>query len=217
MDELIHTGYGDDEDGAGGEDGEGGGMMASAADEDDGAGVIPGGAPDVAAPTAAADEPEPEAEATGFGALAAPTHDDDGLEVRPYGRASLRLMSDTELSAIDGFEVSHPGRGTLRWPGRTDVRSVVDSLSSIIKFRPQGVSVYEDGGKPAPGEGLNKQCVYVMENVWVRDRSTGDFLTDVKSISAFKAQLLRKADKMGARMVEYDHNKGEWTIEVAHF
>ena len=32
-----------------------------------------------------------------------------------------------------------------------------------------------------------------------------------------RPQLLRKADRMGARMVGYDHQKGEWTLEVAHF
>lgn len=56
-----------------------------------------------------------------------------------------------------------------------------------------------------------------MQNVWVRDRTTGEFLQDAKSIGAFRQQLLRKADRMGARMVDYDHHKGEWIIEVAHF
>ena len=56
-----------------------------------------------------------------------------------------------------------------------------------------------------------------MENVWARDRNTGEFLSDVKSSGAFRAQLLRKADRMGARMVDYDYSKGEWSIEVAHF
>ena len=62
-----------------------------------------------------------------------------------------------------------------------------------------------------------RQCVYTMEGVWARDRTTGEFLTDAKSVGVFRQQLLRKADKMGARMVGYDHNEGRWTIEVAHF
>ena len=55
------------------------------------------------------------------------------------------------------------------------------------------------------------------ETLPTRDRATGEYLVDAKSIAAFRAQLLRKADKMGARMIEYDAQKGEWTIEVAHF
>ena len=90
-------------------------------------------------------------------------------------------------------------------------------LGDILQFRPQGVSVYSSGEKPPPGEGLNKHCLYTMENVWARDRTTGDFLADAKSIGAFRTQLVRKADKMGAKMILYDHNTGEWTIEVAHF
>jgi hypothetical protein len=31
------------------------------------------------------------------------------------------------------------------------------------------------------------------------------------------AQLQRKADRMGAKMLGYDYQKGEWTIEVPHF
>ena len=45
----------------------------------------------------------------------------------------------------------------------------------------------------------------------------GTDTADAKSVGAFRQQLLRKADKMGARMLGYDHQKGEWTIEVAHF
>ena len=66
-------------------------------------------------------------------------------------------MGSAELAAIDGFEVAAPGCGTLRWPGRTDVRGVLDKLGDIVKFRAQGVSVYEGSDdKPPAGEGLNK-------------------------------------------------------------
>ena len=124
------------------------------------------------------------------------------------------------LAAVEDFEVSKPGCGTLRWPGKSDVRKVVARLAAVVKLSPHEVRLYdhvEGLPKPPPGEGLNKQCVYTMANVWARDRLTGDFLTDAKSVGAFRAQLLRKADRMGARMVGYDHQTGEWTIEVAHF
>ena len=58
--------------------------------------------------------------------------DDDTWQVRPYGRAALSRMSDEDLSAIDGFEVAAPGRGRLRWPGRTDVRGVLGKLGDIL-------------------------------------------------------------------------------------
>lgn len=143
--------------------------------------------------------------------------DDDGLQVRPFGLDVLRGLPAAELAAIEGFEVAQPGKGTLRWPGKTDVRGVLEQLSTIVQFRQQGVSVYAHGGKPRAGEGLNKLCRYTMENVWARDRTTGDFISDAKSIGAFRAQLLRKADQMGAKMLAYDDQKGEWTIAVQHF
>ena len=128
-------------------------------------------------------------------------------------------MSIASLKAVDNFEVSVPGCGKLRWPGLTDVTALVGILPRVVQFKPHEVRVYSDSvlEKPLPGEGLNKRCLYTMENVWARDRATGEYLVDAKSIAAFRAQLLRKADKMGARMIEYDAQKGEWTIEVAHF
>jgi hypothetical protein len=134
---------------------------------------------------------------------------------------------------VEEFEVSSPGLGTLRWPGTTDVRSVLPRLAEIVAFRPLGVTLYpsaadqglDEGSaaaaavlpKPPPGEGLNKRCVYTMEGVWAKDRQTGEYLLDAKSVGAFRQQLLRKADLMQASMVGYDHRKGEWTVEVPHF
>ena len=205
VDELLYTGLMDEDEGgrnlgAGGEGGDEGGEGGGNAAEED----------REAPPTGFGDE-------SGDATVAAAMSDDDSLRVRPYGLDVLRRMSSHELSEIDGFELSAPGCGRMRWPGRTDVRDLLDQLGDIVKFRVQGVSVYEGAPKPPPGEGLNKQCFYTMENVWVRDRNTGEFLTDAKSIGAFRGQLHRKADRMGARMVDYDHQKGEWTVEVAHF
>ena len=69
--------------------------------------------------------------------------------------------------------------------------------------------------KPPPGAGLNKRCLYTMENVWARDRATGEYLTDARHVAEFRNQLQRKADRMAARMVDYDVQRGEWTVEFA--
>ena len=100
-----------------------------------------------------------------------------------------------------------------------DVSAIVDQIDAVVQLRMHEVRVYADPAVPKPplGVGLNKPCLYTMENVWARDRTTGAFLADAKSVGVFRQQLLRKADKMGARMVDYDHQRGEWTIEVAHF
>lgn len=179
------------------------------------------------------DEEAPTGGATstggGGGTVRAGTHgslggeggaEDNELVVRPHDLQTLRAMSAAEISAIEDFEVSRPGCGSLRWSGRTDLRAVLPRLAEIVRFKPHQVLVYDsvDGlPKPPPGEGLNKKCTYIMEGVWARDRVSGDFLSDAKSIAAFRAQLLRKADRMQARMVGYDHQRGEWAIEVAHF
>ena len=147
-----------------------------------------------------------------------PHEADDAFDVRPYSMARLRLMEPDDLRAIENFEVSKPGFGTLFWPGRTDVRTVVqhgiEAILSIDKYR---VKVYQ-GPIPIPavGEGLNKRCVYTMEDVWARGPN-GEYLRDARSLERLRAQLQRNADRFPARMVGYDVQRGEWTVEVDHW
>ena len=142
------------------------------------------------------------------------------LVVRPFGYAALQALGDAELAAVDNFEVEVAGVGRLRWPGKTDVRAELPRLSEVVKLSPHQVLVYDNVPglpKPPPGEGLNKLCEYTMCGVWAKDRQTGEYLSDAKSLSTFRSQLLRKADRMQARMVSYDATAGEWVIEVPHF
>ena len=46
---------------------------------------------------------------------------------------------------------------------------------------------------------------------------TNVVLKDARSVQAFRAQLQRKADRLGAIMKGYDHLEGRWDIEVPHF
>ena len=110
--------------------------------------------------------------------------------------------------------MSAPGKGRLR--GRGEHRRAARALDKLGGFqRQRALGRACTRRRRASGAGrLNKQCVYTMENVWARDRATGEFLTDARSIGAFRTQLLRKADRMGARHDRHDHQRGEWTIEV---
>jgi hypothetical protein len=53
-----------------------------------------------------------------------------------------------------------------------------------------------------------------MEGVWARDKRTAHYLLDARSVAAFRAQLQRKADKLGLRMLSYNHERGLWRVEV---
>jgi len=137
---------------------------------------------------------------------------------KPYSRQQLPQLSAEQLAAVDCFELHRPGFGSLMWPGLTDLRKLRDQLDTIVRFEKQEVKVYPMGvEKPPKGEGLNKRCVYTMEEVWPKDRRTEYILTDARSVQAFKAQLQRKADRLGARMLSYNHERGLWRIEVSHF
>lgn len=90
-------------------------------------------------------------------------------------------MSDADLAAVDGFEVSYAGRGTLHWPGRTDVRAVLEKLGDVIQFHERSVSVYERGDKPKAGEGLNKQVGHLPD--LARSRQSSPLLRDLPSMA----------------------------------
>ena len=98
------------------------------------------------------DEEAPTGGATstggGGGTVRAGTHgslggeggaEDNELVVRPHDLQTLRAMSAAEISAIEDFEVSRPGCGSLRWSGRTDLRAVLPRLAEIVRFKPHQV------------------------------------------------------------------------------
>ncbi|EOD13372.1 hypothetical protein EMIHUDRAFT_256845 [Emiliania huxleyi CCMP1516] len=125
--------------------------------------------------------------------------------------------NDERLAAVEDFELSCPGLGSLVWPGVTDLRGLPGKLDGVVKFGSHEVLLYPDlpeALKPRPGEALNKRFIYTMENVWARDKRTGSYLTDARSVAAFRAQLQRKADKLGIRMLSYSHERGLWRVEV---
>jgi len=144
----------------------------------------------------------------------------EGYEVRPFSMARLREMDDNALRQVENLEVSRRGYGTLRWPRRTDVRGLVEhGLRSIISIEKHLVKMYQASvPKPPVGEGLNKECEYTMEDVWARGPSN-ELLTDARSLERFRRELQRSADRFdnGARVVSYDAQRGEWTVELAHW
>ena len=132
-------------------------------------------------------------------------------------RAELLRMSDEELSAVEDFEVSRPGLGAIVWPGLTDLRGLPTKLDSLVKFGSREVVLYPNVPeelKPRPGEALNKRFIYTMEGVWARDKRTSHYLLDARSVATFRNQLQLKADRLGVRMLSYNHERGLWRVEV---
>jgi len=165
--------------------------------------------PPVALAAAALDSPDAGSRDAAAGAAGA-------LLSRP-SRSELLRMTDEELSAVEAFEVSRPGLGSIVWPGLTDLRGLPTKLDSLVKFGPHEVVLYPnvpDELKPSPGEALNKRFIYTMEGVWARDKRSALYLLDARSVAAFRAQLQRKADKLGLRMLSYNHERGLWRVEV---
>lgn len=70
-------------------------------------------------------------------------------------RSELLRMTDEELSAVEAFEVSRPGLGSIVWPGLTDLRGLPTKLDSLVRFGPHEVVLYPnvpDELKPPPGQ-----------------------------------------------------------------
>ena len=77
-------------------------------------------------------------------------------------------------------------------------------MTHTLTLTPPQVLLYPDlpeALKPRLGEALNKRFIYTMENVWARDKRTGSYLTDARSVAAFRAQLQRKAEKLSLQSI----------------
>jgi len=155
----------------------------------------------------------------GAGAAAAADHPlGADISTRP-SLEELRRKSPDELKSVDKFEVKRVGYGAVQWLEPVDLSGgVLDELAKLVRFSEREVQVYPSGvAKPPRGEGLNKKAQVTMERIWPRDRSTLQDLRDARSVQAFRKKLQEHANRIGARMLGYDGELGQWRFQVEQF
>ena len=124
--------------------------------------------------------------------------------------SELQLMSSEDLAAVPNFSVERNGVGKVVWQGAVDVRGA--DLDSLIVIEPKSIQVYSEeentNSKPPIGTKLNRPAVLTMWRVFPRNGS------DPKK---FSERVARQTDKMGADVIKYDVESGEWVLLVKHF
>lgn len=131
-------------------------------------------------------------------------------------RAELFRMSASQLKEVEDFTVGLENVGKVTWIDKTDIRGL--DLDSIIEFRPGEVEVYPDEtNKPPVGRGLNKPAVIVLENIFPKDRKTGQLKKDEDSLNRYRLKLMKSTERSGAKFIKYDTTTGDWVFEVEHF
>lgn len=127
--------------------------------------------------------------------------------------------------------------------GRCSDLTGLDSLSDLtggqlVQIDSSGVELYQDMEYPAPGSEvsllftlggyseayldvtqLNKPALVTIENVWPKDRATGQRgpTTDADALAHHRKELKKRLKKFQGDFVEYDDKSGRWTFKVPFF
>jgi hypothetical protein len=144
-----------------------------------------------------------------------PTLTKSGYDISP-SLEELSNMSEADLAAVPGFAVKRPGVGKVEWEGAVDVRRA--DLDRIVEIEFQDVAVYtldeEEGKKPPVGSKLNRPAILTFYNVFPKK---GGASATQEDRDKFARKVEKTTSKIGADLISYDRNIGEWKIRVQHF
>lgn len=82
------------------------------------------------------------------------------------------------------------------------------------------MTVYpDDSKKPPEGEGLNRRAEITLDRVWPVDKSTRECITNPDRLAAmrYEERLVRAAQRLQAKFIEYRPDTGSWVFRVNHF
>ena len=124
----------------------------------------------------------------------------------------LGKRSEADLASVKGFSVRNEF-GIISWEGEVDVRFL--DIDKSIEIAQTDISVYtkdelEDGYKPEVGTKLNRPAVLTFFNVFPKK-------DDEETKAKFAKRIEKSTKKMGAELLKYDVDSGEWKIRVSHF
>ncbi|CAK9001530.1 Nuclear pore complex protein NUP98B (Nucleoporin 98B) (Nucleoporin autopeptidase) [Durusdinium trenchii] len=134
-----------------------------------------------------------------------------GLFVKP----AVWELSIDELQHVEDLVIGREGVGQVTFPGQTDCRGLIESLSQILSILPGEIVLYPDATlKPPIGEGLNKAASVVLFGCMPKCQAR---LLDAKAQQRYKQRVAQMTEEKGAIFEDYDPNDGTWKFRVPHF
>lgn len=127
---------------------------------------------------------------------------------------ALSKMSDAQISAIKGFEITHSEHGSIKWIDEVDLRGL--DLDKIVHIGQGSIFVYHDDESPVQlqslpktGEGLNNRAILTMNNIF--PESEDDDLQD------YEESLKKYNEELGFTFKSYVPKEGQWMFVVPNF
>ncbi|XP_027158668.1 nuclear pore complex protein NUP98A-like [Coffea eugenioides] len=144
-------------------------------------------------------------------------HSADCYTKPPINELAARERAEPGFCAcVKDFVFGRQGYGSIKFLGETDVREL--DLESLIQFNHGEVIVYMDESrKPPIGQGLNRPAEITLFNVRCIDKNSRKAYIDGPKVEKYKEILRQKAAELGAEMVSYDPQQGEWKFKFQHF
>lgn len=120
----------------------------------------------------------------------------------------LRQVTSAELAQIQDFTIHHIAYGSVKWPGKTDLRGL--DLDRIVRFEGVAVYVYENENLPPQVTGLNKPAEISLVGCWPRKM-------DARRLAKYEQSLSQHCQKEGMSFIDYSPDIGRWRFRVTHF
>eukprot|EP00457_Paulinella_chromatophora_P002232 gb/GEZN01002236.1/.p1 GENE.gb/GEZN01002236.1/~~gb/GEZN01002236.1/.p1 ORF type:complete len:802 (+),score=48.22 gb/GEZN01002236.1/:150-2408(+) len=153
------------------------------------------------------------------------------LTIRPYCELpaehsttpawfDLVRMTQDQLSRVEGFAIKHERFGCVLWPGKVDVRALLqDPLALRIKFSKGCVDVYPEEGvsKPTEGQELNQPAQISLKGCWGSMSSTKKHSISGPLVDKYTKKLKDCTRAMGATFIDYEPADGIWKFSVVSF
>lgn len=138
----------------------------------------------------------------------------------------LMDMSESELSRLQGFSISMPGIGKVKFlepvnllqASPTGTKEGIREIpGTIVVLRHKMIEVYPgETDKDPVGMGVNVPAEVQLERCWAIDKATGKVIED-ESDPRFDRHFRKLQSVEGTKMLGFLPKTGSWKFRVEHF
>ncbi|KAJ3408557.1 hypothetical protein HDU80_005274 [Chytriomyces hyalinus] len=139
----------------------------------------------------------------------------------------LLQMSDAELTQVEGYTVSLPNIGRVKFlqpvnllqASPTGTRAGIQDIpGNVVILKHKVIEVYPDEGgvKHPVGMGVNVPAEVYLERCWPVDKRSGEIITD-ETDPRFDRHFKKLEGIEGTKLLGYNKTSGTWRFKVDHF